>query len=107
MHFFSLAVLFYWEKIDPHVAQHVGFLLFFTNSKGRKKMEKQFSENAYDMGISDLAKAFNSTESQFYGFTRRIGKDPDAIPHIKLGKHYRFNYQEVLNWLKKRSQRGQ
>jgi len=48
--------------------------------------------------VSELARELKTPPSWIYSRTRQTG--PDTIPMIKVGKYCRFNFQEVLSWLK-------
>jgi len=49
--------------------------------------------------IGEMAEALKVPKSWLYSRTRITG--PDAIPRIKVGKYIRFEYQAVMDWLRK------
>jgi len=49
--------------------------------------------------IGEMAEALKVSKSWLYSRTRITG--PDAIPRIKVGKYIRFEYQAVMDWLRK------
>jgi len=49
--------------------------------------------------IDEMAETLKVPKSWLYSRTRITG--PDAIPRIKVGKYIRFEYQAVMDWLKK------
>jgi predicted DNA-binding transcriptional regulator AlpA len=59
------------------------------------------------MTIEDLAALLQLPESWIY--TRTGPKCPPAerIPHLKLGRHLRFDREEVTAWLAKHHRNGQ
>ena len=48
--------------------------------------------------VDELAESLNVPKSWVYSRTRETG--PDAMPKLKCGKYCRFNFQDVLDWLK-------
>lgn len=51
--------------------------------------------------IDELATKLNVPKSWIYSQTRRKGEG--TIPVLRIGKYLRFNYQEVMEWLRQNS----
>ena len=51
--------------------------------------------------VDELADKLKVQKSWLYSRTRETG--PGTIPRLKLGKYLRFDYQEVLDWLRKQN----
>ena len=51
---------------------------------------------------TELAEKLSVKKSWIYGKSMQTG--PDAIPRLKVGKYLRFNYEAVLDWLKKQNE---
>jgi hypothetical protein len=62
------------------------------------------TEPIYKDTVEDLAEALNVKRSWVYSQTRKVGKVPDAIPCLIVGKYRRFNVPEVVEWLKKKQE---
>lgn len=48
------------------------------------------------LSVEELAAKLKVNESWIYERTRK----QNGIPHIKVGKYPRFDYQEILSWLR-------
>lgn len=59
-------------------------------------------ENNKLMTVSELAGHLNVNEGWVYDRTRKGG--PDQLPHLKIGKYVRFNYQTVMEYLSRESE---
>lgn len=55
--------------------------------------------------VNDLAKQLKVKPSWIYGETRKTGKG--AIPRIKVGKYLRFDFEEVMAWIRKQNEQDQ
>jgi hypothetical protein len=63
------------------------------------------SQSSQDLlTVDELADALKVKKSWVYGKTRETG--PDAMPRIRAGKYLRFEYEPVLDWLRKNSTEG-
>ena len=51
------------------------------------------------LSVDELAESLNVHKSWIYSRTRESGTD--AMPRIKIGKYYRFIFDDVMDWLKK------
>ena len=54
--------------------------------------------------IDELADRLRVQKSWLYSRTRQTGSD--AIPRIKVGKYLRFDFETVMEWLKKQTKDG-
>ena len=52
--------------------------------------------------IDELADRLKVQKSWLYSRTREIG--PGTMPRLKLGKYLRFDYQAVMDWLRKQNE---
>ena len=52
--------------------------------------------------VSELAEALKVPKSWIYSRTREIG--PGTMPRLKVGKYLRFDYQAVMDWLRKQNE---
>lgn len=52
--------------------------------------------------IDELADRLKVQKSWLYSRTRETG--PGTIPRLKLGKYLRFDYQAVMDWLRKQNE---
>jgi len=52
--------------------------------------------------VDELAESLKVPKSWIYSRSREKG--PDAMPKIKVGKYRRFILNDVLDWLKSRSE---
>jgi excisionase family DNA binding protein len=52
----------------------------------------------------ELAGKLKVPKSWVYNQTKYIG--PGCMPRIKAGKYLRFNYAEVVEWLRKKTEEG-
>jgi excisionase family DNA binding protein len=52
--------------------------------------------------VEELAERLKVQKSWIYSRTRETG--PGSMPRLKVGKYLRFNYQEVLDWLRKQNE---
>ena len=59
--------------------------------------------NGTFLSVEELAEALNVPKSWVYSRTRESG--PGSIPKIKCGKYLRFQFSEVVDWLKEMNQR--
>ncbi len=53
--------------------------------------------------VSELAKALRVKKSWIYSRTRLKGED--QMPNVRVGKYCRFDFQAVLDWLHRQSER--
>ncbi len=70
---------------------------FLTTDEAAKKLQP-----ACLITIDDLAQALNVHKSWIYSRTRETG--PGTLPRIKCGKYLRFQLEDVLEWLKMKTQ---
>jgi len=52
--------------------------------------------------IDEMAETLKVPKSWLYSRTRETG--PGTIPRLKVGKYIRFEYQAVMDWLKKQNE---
>lgn len=52
--------------------------------------------------INELADRLKVQKSWLYSRTRETG--PGSMPRIKMGKYLRFEYQVVMDWLRKQNE---
>ena len=52
--------------------------------------------------VSELAEALKVPKSWLYSRTRETG--PGTMPRLKVGKYLRFEYQAVMDWLRKQNE---
>ena len=61
-------------------------------------------ENNNFLTIEELAETLKVPKSWLYSRTRETG--PGTIPRLKVGKYLRFDYQAVMDWLRKQNEAG-
>lgn len=54
------------------------------------------------ISVDELADRLSVPKSWIYSQTRKRGEK--TIPCVRIGKYCRFNYADVLEWLKSKSQ---
>ena len=54
------------------------------------------------IGVNELAEVLGVQPSWVYSRTRETG--PDAIPRYHLGKYVKFDLDEVMGWIRKKSE---
>lgn len=61
-------------------------------------MNEQISTNAKKLiNVKEVASSLGVPVSWIYQRTRR---GPKGVPHIRVGKHIRFNLEEVISYFK-------
>ena len=55
------------------------------------------------IGVNELSELLGVTPLWIYA--RIISKYNNAIPCIKIGKYYKFNISEVMEWLEQQNER--
>ena len=59
-------------------------------------------ENNNFLTIEELANRLKVRKSWLYSRTRETG--PGTMPKLRLGKYLRFDYQAVMDWLRKQNE---
>ena len=54
--------------------------------------------------IDELAEKLKVKKSWIYSRSMQTG--PGAIPRLKIGKYLRFDFREVMSWLRKQNERA-
>ena len=58
------------------------------------------------MTISEVAALLSVPESWIYGRTARKCTPGERIPHLKIGRHLRFERSKVVEWGEKRAKQA-
>ena len=59
------------------------------------------TDNSF-LTIDEMAETLKVPKSWLYSRTRETG--PGTIPRLKVGKYIRFEYQAVMDWLRKQNE---
>ena len=54
------------------------------------------------IGVNELAEVLGVPPSWVYACTRLKG--PDSIPCLRVGKYLKFEFDEVMDWLKSQNE---